>query len=114
MANMIHNYNFKDYKDRQKFYRSKLWYEAREYKIKMNPICEECLKKGIITPAYAVDHIIALKDSPELYITLTNLRSLCKSCHSKKTAEEMGWKKEYDGKLLNNENNNFGGLTFKR
>jgi len=63
---------------------SKQWIKLRNYKRKLNPLCEECERKGIVTPMTDVDHI----DGDTFNNELINLQSLCKSCHSKKTARE--------------------------
>lgn len=74
--------------DRQKIYQSAKWQKLRLAKLMQNPLCENCLAKGIITPAIDIHH----KDSFMNYTGLmrlqkaydiTNLVSLCKDCHSK-------------------------------
>lgn len=56
-------------------------------------ICQgdDCLGQDRITPASHVDHIIPHegKDDP-LFRDESNLQSLCRRCHSKKTAAEDG------------------------
>lgn len=64
------------------------WQSLRTMYLKRNPLCEECKRKGIITVATEVDHIIPIKLRPDLRLEWTNLQSLCKSCHSKKTRSE--------------------------
>jgi len=64
------------------------WQRLRAYKLRLNPLCEECLKHGIVEPAEEVHHIKSVEQYPELRLVLDNLESLSKSCHSKKTAEE--------------------------
>lgn len=53
------------------------------------PLCAECKQGGMVVAASEVDHIIPLADGgtndPE------NLQALCKACHSRKTARQMGW-----------------------
>ncbi len=60
-------------------------------------LCVECAKRGLLVQATDVDHIIARRrfsvdgnpDDP------SNLQSLCKSCHSRKTAMRDGrWEKK--------------------
>ena len=75
---------------RQKFYQSKYWRKLRDYKIAMNPLCEECLKKDILTPATEVHHIKDIADLPTMENALNydGLMSLCKSCHSTITTKK--------------------------
>lgn len=73
---------------RQKFYKSKAWKRARDYKRKLeHGICEECGKAG-----WEVHHIIPLTDEnvddPEISLGLDNLMLLCTSCHNKKREGE--------------------------
>jgi 5-methylcytosine-specific restriction protein A len=50
----------------------------------VGPLCVECQRQGIVTPATDLDHIMPKRlggtDAPE------NLQPLCHSCHSRKTA----------------------------
>lgn len=61
------------------------WKRIRDRYIKAHPLCEECEKYGRLTTAEEVHHILPLSkgggNEPE------NLMSLCKSCHSRITAE---------------------------
>jgi len=85
---------------RQRFYVSKAWREVRKMQLYSEPLCEECFPDEIV-PATVVDHKESLKHSPSKALILNNLTSLCKSCHSKKTASEMGWSKEPVGRIIN-------------
>jgi 5-methylcytosine-specific restriction protein A len=49
-----------------------------------DPCCEDCLPR--ITPAVDVHHIRKIADAPELRLVMSNLMSLCKPCHSVRTA----------------------------
>lgn len=88
--------NLKDYSDRQKFYQSTEWRKLRAYKINNHPLCEECLKKDMLTPATEVHHIKDIVDCPtfENALNYDGLMSLCKSCHSTITQkkERAIWK----------------------
>jgi len=64
------------------------WKKVRKIKLAINPLCEECLKAGIVKQAEEVHHIKPVADYPELRLAIDNLQSLCKTCHNKKTAEE--------------------------
>jgi 5-methylcytosine-specific restriction endonuclease McrA len=69
------------------FYNSKPWRSLRAYKIQINPLCENCEKKGLTEPGREVDHIIAIKDGGNR-LGLHNLQTLCRSCHASKSAKE--------------------------
>ena len=64
------------------------WRRIRDYKLKLNPLCEECLKQGRIILANEVHHIKPVDYYPELRLDIDNLESLCKVCHEKITAKE--------------------------
>ena len=63
---------------------------SKHYRVK-NPLCVDCEKRGIITLAQCVDHIIPVSgpDDP-LFWDVTNHQSMCIPCHSIKTAKEDG------------------------
>lgn len=79
---------------RQKAYQSKEWKELRETYIKLHPLCEECMKKNIVTPAQDVHHI----ESPfknntinhHLLLDFNNLKALCKECHAEIHNRQQG------------------------
>ena len=63
------------------------WAKLRREKIKLNPLCQDCLEHGIYTPAQEVHHITpcetarSVKQMEELMFNFGNLRSLCHECH---------------------------------
>jgi 5-methylcytosine-specific restriction protein A len=67
------------------------WQRIRKIKMKRNPICEDPYgiheQENIVVMGDMVDHIIPLKLGGSN--KLTNLQTLCYSCHNKKTAEEQ-------------------------
>ena len=70
----------------RKFYRSGAWVNLRGYVIHRDQmLCQDCLKKGIYTPAEEVHHIVELDESnvndPSIALNADNLISLCRSCH---------------------------------
>ena len=72
-------------KERASFYHSVAWEKCRLLALERdNFLCQDCLKNNKITPADMVHHIKELKDYPQLSLTLSNLISLCNSCHNKK------------------------------
>lgn len=76
----------KDYNYR-KMIQSVRWQRLRKEKLKLNPICQDCLEDGIYTPAQCVHHITpcetarSVRQMEELMFNLGNLRSLCNDCH---------------------------------
>jgi 5-methylcytosine-specific restriction protein A len=77
---------------------NRTWNKVRAVKLVGNPLCEECLKAGIVKQAEEVHHIKPVAEFPELRLAIDNLQSLCRVCHNKKTAEEKrNRKKEGEG-----------------
>lgn len=66
------------------------WRRTRAVKLSRHPLCEDCDRKGITNAATEVDHIDGKGPNGPRGHDLDNLRSLCKSCHSKKTVREDG------------------------
>jgi 5-methylcytosine-specific restriction protein A len=73
------------YRDRaaKDFYNSRSWRSLRRQKLAIDPLCEDCLRTGRITPATTVHHKVELRAQPDLGLVLSNLASLCGSCHSR-------------------------------
>ena len=57
--------------------------------IHREPLCRHCLDRGEVKPATDVDHVKPHKGDPDLFWH-GQLQSLCKECHSVKTAQEQG------------------------
>lgn len=79
---------------RQKAYNTTEWRKLRETYMKQNPLCEECLKKGKVTPASSVHHIVSPFKGGEcnkvLFLDYQNLQSICHTCHSEIHNKEQG------------------------
>jgi 5-methylcytosine-specific restriction protein A len=79
---------------RQKAYQSKEWRELRDTYIKMHPLCEECIKKNIVTPAVDVHHLKTPFSKGTINYTLlldmNNLESVCKVCHAEIHNKQQG------------------------
>lgn len=60
------------------------WRKARYLFLLEHTDCEECGDS-----ANEVDHIIPHRGNNELFWDKTNWQTLCKSCHSKKTTDEI-------------------------
>jgi 5-methylcytosine-specific restriction endonuclease McrA len=72
------------------FYLTKRWKKLRAQVIRRDGyICQECkakcLGKKHNKPAPEVDHIHQRKTHPHLAYDPSNLRTLCKPCHSRRT-----------------------------
>ena len=69
------------------FYNSKRWRSLRNYFIQMNPLCVEHEKLGFVVAGTDVDHITPMRlgGSPT---SLSNLQTLCKECHARKSGRE--------------------------
>jgi len=65
-----------------------------------NPLCKRCEETGRTTPAEEVDHIIPVKERPDLQFDVTNLQSLCKRHHAIKTRNDRARKRRnnHEGK----------------
>lgn len=70
-----------------KFYQSTAWRKLRKVKLEKVPLCEECLKKGVHTPAKVADHIVSINRGGSA-LDIANLQSLCDRCHNVKSAKE--------------------------
>ncbi|NJM54587.1 MAG: HNH endonuclease [Verrucomicrobiae bacterium] len=66
------------------------WARLSKRKKEADPLCEDCLDEGKVTPVYEVDHIIPIDEAPELRLVWRNLRSLCRSHHKRKTDRDKG------------------------
>jgi 5-methylcytosine-specific restriction protein A len=66
------------------------WRKIRTLKLQRSPLCQDCLEMEPrrLTPANEVHHIVALRDGGTH--DFSNLMSLCKSCHSKRTDKGNG------------------------
>jgi 5-methylcytosine-specific restriction protein A len=68
-------------------YNSRWRRESKKF-LALHPLCEECLRHGIATPATVVDHIVPHRGDPKLFWDRSNWQALCKRCHDKKTGRE--------------------------
>lgn len=70
------------------FYKTKRWEKLSQLQRINNPVCEMCLKEGIIKEADVADHIIEIRDDWEKRYDETNLQSLCHAHHNHKSIAE--------------------------
>jgi len=67
-------------------YKTPQWRKLRYQALRRDRgICVICEREGYQRMATDVDHIIEHSGDIELFYDLSNLQSLCKSCHSRKT-----------------------------
>lgn len=76
-------------KQSSKLYGSAAWVAMRTSQLRREPLCRTCKAAGRITEATEVDHITPHRNNAKLFFDRLNLQSLCKSCHSAKTAREV-------------------------
>lgn len=57
------------------------WKRIRDRYVKMHPLCEECMKKGLFVPTEEVHHRTPLSEGGTHQ--QDNLIALCKSCHAR-------------------------------
>lgn len=68
--------------DFDEFYNTYKWQKLRIWKQRENPLCERCLKKGILKRTDVIHHKIPLEENYDLRLDCENLESLCNSCHN--------------------------------
>ena len=65
------------------------WQQRRARFLMSHPLCVACEDKGLVTAANEVDHIIPHRGDQSLMWDEGNWQSLCKPCHSAKTARGL-------------------------
>lgn len=68
------------------WYRSDDWERVRKRQLAEHPLCQDCEAKGRIVIATEVHHVEKVANDKQKRLDRSNLMSLCKSCHSKRTA----------------------------
>ncbi len=66
------------------------WQQARLVHLRHEPLCRECAKVNRVEAGTDVDHIVSHRMDMGLFWDRSNWQTLCRSCHSKKTAKENG------------------------
>lgn len=73
-------------KQRDSFYHSREWKHIRQFVLdRDNYVCQYCYRFGIVRPANTVDHIVPGQVAPELIRDTSNLATICRGCHIRKT-----------------------------
>lgn len=71
------------------WYTEKAWLDASARHLASEPYCRACATVRVVRAADEVDHIRPHRGDRRLFFDGGNLQSLCKSCHSRKTAQEI-------------------------
>ena len=74
---------------RSKAYSTSRWRKVRGAQLSRAPLCQRCLSFDLVTIATDVDHQTPHRGNKVLMWDASNLQSLCRSCHSWKTQEEL-------------------------
>lgn len=82
----IDNKSFESRKKNDLYYTDQ-WRKIRLIKLNLNPICEHCEKRGIVTAAKVIDHIIPIEQGGDK-LSLDNLQSLCRRCDNIKSGKD--------------------------
>ena len=82
----------------KRFYKSSAWQKCRAMVwSRDHGLCVDCMKRGMVTPAEEVHHIIELTpeniDDPSVTLNMDNLVSLCRECHQAR--HEHGYRPRY-------------------
>ena len=88
----------------KKFYKSKIWKNTRDaYTASAGGLCEDCLSRGVCRPGEVVHHKIEITpkniNNPEVTLSWSNLRLLCRDCHAKAHGTEKRYKVDDFGKI---------------
>ena len=66
------------------------WKALRAKVLVEEPWCRTCLALGDRNPTEEVDHILSVRQRPDLRLVRSNLQGLCGDCHKLKTNREDG------------------------
>ena len=95
---------YKDLPEIRKIYNSARWIKTRKAKLSINPICERCKEKGIITPAVIIHHKEYITDKnytdENIVYNLDNLESLCHQCHNEEHFTINEYRFDENGNIL--------------
>lgn len=79
---------YKRDQDAKRFYNSAAWRLAREEALQRDHYtCQPCLRRGMLTPADTVHHLVPIETAPEKALDLDNLEPICQACHNKEHPE---------------------------
>ena len=80
------------YKKHRHLYGKQRWRNMAKQQLKLEPLCCMCLDHGVVTPAYAADHIVPHHGDEQSFWS-GKLQSLCEQHHSgsKQRIEKKGY-----------------------
>ena len=88
-------------KERQAIYNTRRWKELRKLMVQAHPLCEDCLKRGVLTPTEEVHHLkspfrrgLSPEEKERLAFDPDNLVCLCKECHIKRHMKDLPMSKK--------------------
>lgn len=86
------------------FYKSKAWQACRASYLKQaRGLCEQCLKRGLYTPADTVHHITHITpqniNDPSVTLNTDNLMALCRDCHAEQHRTKRRYKVDALGRV---------------
>jgi 5-methylcytosine-specific restriction protein A len=82
------DYRSPEARENQKLYKLPAWKALRKQHLDAHPLCARHLERGEVVPATVVHHVKAHKGNMALFLSPTNLESLCKPCHDGPTQKE--------------------------
>ena len=65
------------------------WQRVRLQVLRGEPLCRFCAAAGLVVAASEVDHVVPIAQAPQRRLDRSNLRPLCKPCHSARTASDQ-------------------------
>ncbi len=71
-----------------RLYHTGRWQKIRRAKMRDNPLCEDCERRGRVNVGVMVDHIHPVRDGGEMF-DYENLQTLCDDCHREKTSIDI-------------------------
>ena len=87
--------------ERKEIYGTTRWRRLRDYKLDVNPLCEECERNGLTVAADLVHHVKPISEGGDPFPEIDGLESLCTPCHSSHhSAKELTEQQKQFYKLL--------------
>lgn len=79
-------------------YQTARWSKMRAKYLSMQPLCQSCLKRGVVSPATDIDHVFPWRPLGKEAFHANYFQCLCHECHASKTQlEKRGICVDYRG-----------------